>query len=126
MYDEYAAEIMIGDKKYRLILTTRATREISVRYNGLENLGDKLLKGENFEMALSEIVWLLTILANQGVMLDNLKNKDSQEALLTEEVVELMTTPYEIASYKNAIIAAMFNGTKRDVLGENSKNSDAV
>ena len=32
---------------------------------GLENLGEKLMKAENFEMALDEIVWLITLLCNQ-------------------------------------------------------------
>lgn len=71
-----------------LILTTRATKEIAKRYGGLENLGDRLMKSENFEMALDEIIWLITLLANQSVMIYNLKNRDSKKPLLTEEEVE--------------------------------------
>ena len=48
--------------KYEMLLTTKATKEIAGRYGGLENLGDKLMKSENFEMALDEIVWLITLL----------------------------------------------------------------
>ena len=52
MFDnERSAEISIGGEKYELILTTKATKEISKRYGGLENLGDKLMKSENFELA---------------------------------------------------------------------------
>lgn len=65
--------IKIGENEYELILTTRATKEIAKRYGGLENLGDRLMKSENFEMALDEIIWLITLLANQGVMIYNLK-----------------------------------------------------
>lgn len=65
--------IKIGENDYELILTTRATKEIAKRYGGLENLGDRLMKSENFEMALDEIIWLITLLANQSVMIYNLK-----------------------------------------------------
>lgn len=54
--------IKIGENEYELILTTRATKEIAKRYGGLENLGDRLMKSENFEMALDEIIWLITCL----------------------------------------------------------------
>ena len=62
-----SANIQIGGEEYTLLLTTKATREIAGRYGGLENLGDKLMKSENFEMALGEIVWLITLLANQSL-----------------------------------------------------------
>ena len=117
---ERSAVIDIGGKKYELILTTRATKAIAGRYGGLENLGEKLMKSENFEMALDEIVWLLTLLANQSILIHNLKNKDAPEDLLTEEEVELLTSPLDLAAYKNAITEAMFRGTKRNVESEES------
>ena len=88
----------------------RQTKAIAGRYGGLENLGEKLMKSENFEMALDEIVWLLTLLANQSVLIHNLKNKDAPQELLTEEEVELLTSPLDLAAYKNAITEAMFKG----------------
>lgn len=56
MVSERGAMITIGGEEHELILTTKATKEIAARYGGLENLGDKLLKNKNFEMALGEIV----------------------------------------------------------------------
>ena len=53
---ERSSNITIGDEEYTLLLTTKATKEIAGRYGGLENLGDKLMKSENFEMAIGEIV----------------------------------------------------------------------
>jgi hypothetical protein len=35
------------------------------------------MKSENFEMAIGEIVWLITLLANQSILIHNLKNKDN-------------------------------------------------
>lgn len=73
--------IKIGENDYELILTTRATKEIAKRYGGLENLGDRLMKSENFEMALDEIIWLITLLANQSVLIHNLKNPDDKKGV---------------------------------------------
>lgn len=123
MDNERAAVINIGGMDFELMLTTRATKEIARRYGGLENLGDKLMKSENFELALEEIIWLITVLANQSILIHNLKNKDNPKDILTEGEVELLTSPLELATYKNAISEAMFKGTKRDIMSEeNSKN----
>jgi hypothetical protein len=127
MENERSAVITIAGEEYELILTTKATKAIAGRYGGLENLGERLLKAENFELALDEIVWLLTLLANQSVLIYNLRHKDAPRDLLTEEEMELLTSPLELASYKNAITEAMFKGTARTVLSEedSSKNQQA-
>jgi hypothetical protein len=125
MDNERSAAIKIGDKEYELVLTTRATKAIASRYGGLENLGEKLMKSENFEMALDEIVWLITLLANQSILIRNLKNKNAPEELLTEEEVELLTSPLDLAAYKNAITEAMFKGKKRDVESEEESSKNA-
>ena len=117
-----SSTIKIGTETYELILTTKATKEISKRYGGLSNLGDKLMKSENFEMALDEIVWLLTLLANQSILIYNLQNKDKKE-MLTEEIVELLTSPLDLADYKIAITEAMFKGTKRNIESESDETS---
>ena len=119
---ERSTQITVGDKEYKLILTTKATKEIAKRYGGLESLGEKLMKTENFEMALDEIIYLITLLANQSILIHNLKNKDNKRELLTEEEIELLTTPFDLAHYKDAIMAAMLKGTKRNVESEESKN----
>ncbi len=121
MDDERSSKITIGGVDYVLILTTRATKEIAKRYGGLENLGEKLMKSENFEMALDEIVWLITLLANQSLMIHNLQNKDDKKELLKEDYVEILTSPLELATYKEAIIEAMFKGTKRYVESEDAE-----
>ena len=118
--------IKIGENDYELILTTRATKEIAKRYGGLENLGDRLMKSENFEMALDEIIWLITLLANQGVMIYNLKNPNSKKPLLCENEVELLTSPFDLAEYKNAIMDSMQKGTKRNIESEQTSKNTKV
>ena len=124
MVNDRSAVIEIGGQEFELVLTTRATKEIAKRYGGLSDLGDKLMKAENFEKALDEVVYLLVLLANQGIEIHNMQTGEKQ-SLLTEEYVELMTSPYDLAKYKDAIMQAMYKGTKREIESEDtgSKNT---
>lgn len=124
MMNDRASVINIGGEEYTLLLTTKATKEIAGRYGGLENLGDHLMKSENFEMAIGEIVWLITLLANQSILVHNLRNKDNKRELLTDEMVELLTVPADLATYKTAIMDALLKGTKRNIESEaDAKNA---
>lgn len=125
MDNDRTALIEIGGDEYALVLTTRATKEISKRYGGLENLGDKLLKNDDFALAIDEVVWLLTLLANQGVQIHNLRNPKDERSLLSEEVVELLTTPADLAKYKDAIMEAMYKGTVRHIESEEETGKNA-
>ncbi|CAD2079860.1 hypothetical protein GCM10007358_16350 [Phocicoccus schoeneichii] len=125
MTNERSAKITIGGLDYELILTTKATKEIAKRYGDLEDLGEKLMKAENFEMALDEIVWLITLLANQSIYIHNRLNEEKKE-LLTEDDVELLTSPVEMATFKDAIMEAMFKGTKRYIESEEADTKNEV
>ena len=118
MDNERAASITIAGKEYQLILTTRATKEIAKRYGGLANLGDKLMKSENFELALDELIWLIALLANQSILIHNFQHPEDKRDPLTEEEIELLTTPTDLAEYKDAIMDSMLRGTKRYVESE--------
>ena len=121
--NERSASITINGQEYPLILTTLATKEIGKRYGGLENIGAKLMKAENFAMALEEINWLIVLLANQAILRHNYVNKDSCKEPLTAEFVELFTVPHELAEYKAAITEALFKGTKRHIESETDKKN---
>lgn len=125
MADARSAKVAIGGQDYEMILTTKATKEIAKRYGGLSNLGEKLMKSENFEMALAEVVWLITLLANQSVLVHNLQNPAKKRDLLTEDAVELLTSPLELSDYKNCIMEAMFKGTKRNIESEDESSKNA-
>ena len=74
------------------------------------------------EMALDEIIWLITLLCNQSIEIYNLRNSD-KKPLLTEETVELLTSPGELAEYKDAITEAMLKGTKRNVESDDTSKT---
>ena len=126
MENDRGAMIQIGNREYEMLLTTRATKEIAKRYGGLEHLGDKLMKAENFELALDEVVWLITLLANQSTLVHNLLEPDDKRELLTEEAVELLTTPLDLSGYKAAIMEAMVKGTKRYVESEEEPSKNVL
>ena len=122
MADERSAKILLGGKEYELLLTTRATKEIAKKYGGLGNLGEKLAQSENFEGALDELIWLIVLLCNQSIQVHNLQNPEDKQELLDTETVELLTTPFELAEFKDAIMNAMLKGTKREIESEDEKN----
>ena len=119
-----ASTIKIGNKEYPLLLTTRATKNIAARYGGLENLGEKLLKSESFEMAIDEIIWLIVELANQHIKVSILKG-EPEVPLLTADKVELLTTPFDLAKFKDAIMEALSEGMSRNIHSEETKNKAA-
>jgi hypothetical protein len=46
--------------------------------------------------------------------------------MLTEDEVELLTSPLELGTYKSAITEAMLKGTKREIESEDGpKNTEA-
>ena len=120
------AMITLCGSQYELILTTKATKEINRRYGGLDKLGDKLSKSENFEEIIDELVWLLTLLINQGLLVHNAVNKffaEKQKPLFSEDDIEGLTSPADFADYKDAIFEALQKGAMRHIKSEeNPKN----
>lgn len=121
-----ATVISIDGRDYALVLSTRATREIAKKYGGLNNLGEKLLGNQDFEKGLEEIVWLITLLANQGIQRHNLRNRNDQKALLTEDEVDVLTDPKELSDYRSALLGAMTLGAKRNITSEDETEKNAV
>ena len=126
MENDRGAMIRIGNREYEMLLTTRATKEIAKRYGGLEHLGDKLMKAENFEHALDELIWLIALLANQSILIHNFQHPEDKRDPLTEEAIELLTSPLELTAYKDAIMKSMFRGTKRFVESEPELEKNAL
>ena len=124
---ERGAMITLCGSQYELILTTKATKEINRRYGGLGKLGDRLSKAETFEETIDELVWLLTLLINQGIMVYNAVNMNcigKIKPLFSEDDIEVLTSPADFADYKDAIFEALKKGTERHIKSEeNPKNA---
>ena len=125
MDDSRVTYLALGKENIPLLLTLKATREIATRYGGLEELGNKMLESTDWTGMIDEIVWLIATLANQCILIENLENR-SNKPLLTTTELELKMDPYEITSYREAILAALQAGQKQHVQSEGeSKNVQA-
>ena len=117
MASERTSTIKIGKKEYELLLTTRATREIGEKFGGLDKVGTKLAEAKDASESLSLVVWLVVLLANQSILRSNLETGEKKPTL-TEEEVEILTSPADLNSYADAILECLVRGTKRDVESE--------
>ena len=70
------------------------------------------------DKSLGEVIWLITLLANQSVQIHNLTHPDDKRPELTEEAVELLTVPADLADYREAIAQALQRGTRRAIMTE--------
>lgn len=115
---ERSAKIKIAGEEYELLLTVLATKEIARRYGSLEPIAEKIYNTDDMATSLEETIWLVVLLANQSIAIHNLRNKDNPKAKLSTEEVELLISPYELADFKDAIIAAMTKGSERFIQSE--------
>ena len=120
-----SAIVTIGGAEYELVLTTKATRLIAERYGGLEHLGDALETSDDLGKTLSEVIWLITLLANQSVQIHNHHHPDDKRPELTEDTVELLTVPADLADYRGAIAEALQRGTRRAIQIEPANPKEA-
>lgn len=113
-----SATIMLGGREVELVLSTRATRLIAERYGGLDNLGAALEESDDLAQSLGEVIWMIALLANQSVQIHNLTHPEDPQPEITEEYVELLTVPADLATYREAITAALVKGTRRDITSD--------
>ena len=80
------------------------------------------MQSENFEMAIDEVIWLIVELANQYIKTQMLKTK-TEIPLLTEEEVEILTSPSDLADFKDAIMLCLQEGMSRSVHSEHDEKN---
>ena len=121
VYSGRSATVSIGGEAYE-----KATRLIAERYGGLEHLGNALETSDDLGKTLGEVIWLITLLANQSVQIHNHRLPDNKRPELTEDEVELLTVPADLADYRGAIAEALQRGTRRDILTEPALKAPAA
>lgn len=105
--------ININGKDYELVLTTLAMKKIGEKYGGLEKLGDKFEHSDS-NTAVEDIIWLLTLLINQGILRNNYKN-NTHDKTFAEDEIALLTDPSEIVGFQEKISNAFKRGVERKV-----------
>lgn len=118
--DERSEKIELGGCEYRLLFSTKALNEIVKRFGSLEDMSKKLEKDSIAEQ-LEAVVWLLTLLINQGIAAANIVDGTTLSAI-SEDYVSIMTSPADLADYKDAITAAITKGASRKVISLSEKN----
>jgi hypothetical protein len=113
---DYATDVTIFGEKYNLILTVRAIKEIGKKYGGIERLGE-VLGTLDVMSQLEDVVWLITTLANQSVLIHNRDNPDKRRDLLEPDNVELLKIG-EITAMVPAMMACMTRGMGRTIVSE--------
>ncbi len=120
---ENEAKITLGGEEYPLLLSTRAVKEISNKFGGLEKLGESMTEKKDGVDALDNVIWLVTLLVNQPILIYNRAHVGGEKPLFTVNDVELMTTPADLGAAQDAIKIALARGTSRVIVSEQSKNA---
>lgn len=61
-------------------------------------------------------------LANQPILIHNYKNPRDKKELLTEDEIKILTTPQDLANFKDDITEALYKGVQRNIVMKNQKN----
>lgn len=122
MMIDRSVAINLAGSEYELVLTTKAMKEILIKYNSLEELGQSLARAEagGSETMLDDLVWLVVLLANQSILIQNLnvKNAKDKKELLTTEFFELSTTPQDFIDSADKVFRAINKGMGRYIESE--------
>jgi hypothetical protein len=107
MYED-GGEITIRKKTYPLLFNTAAWEEVNERYGGLKELGETLQKDHG--KAISEYAWILALLINQGIALQNFENSSNEKGI-TPGQIKLLMLPKDITRQQQTIIEVINNCT---------------
>ena len=105
--------IEIAGTSYPLNFSTRAAKEISARYGGLENI-DKAFSGKAADAMMDEVVWLLSLLIEQGVAYKRIVDGEEIKGITSEDL-EVVLGIADLAGLKDKILDSMTAGASRTV-----------
>lgn len=114
--------IKFRGKEYDLVLSNRAFSTLAQRYGGIEDLGKSLMENKD----ISEIIFLVVLLANQSILQYNFDHKDKPKELLTEEEVDLFSAPHEMKEYSEAVGKAIEIGMKQYIQSEDNHSKNVA
>lgn len=125
--------IELNGKTYNMVYTSAAMLEVYDKYGDVSGMADKL--DANQKEAARIVPWLVSLLCNQGIMLETGNTKPNNPELITPEWVALYTMPKDWQGMLSEAMAAIAigNGTYHEseegpvdvVLEELEKNADS-
>jgi hypothetical protein len=101
--------LKIGKQQYRLEFTTAAMRDVTKRYGGLSQMAGELEKLGGG--AIDEFAWLIALLVNQGIAIDNDEN-GTTNPIITSEKVMLHMKPGALMRAKDVLMGAINEGMR--------------
>lgn len=130
------AKINLGGKEYEMLLTTEAVMQITEHFGGVDKVGEKLANSKDLSEQVKDVLWLLTLLVNQGIRRSNLKRRLAGETFVAVKEFEegdigVLTDIGDLVSLKNDLIGAMMLGLNKNIESdvpegaEDSKNAEA-
>lgn len=106
-------EIEIAGSTYPLNFSTKAAKQISARYDGLENI-DKAFSEKSVDAMMDEVIWLLALLIEQGVAYKKIVEDEAVKGITADEL-EIVLGVSDFAGLKDQIMGAMLAGMERTV-----------
>ena len=130
------AKINLGGKEYEMLLTTEAVMRITEHFGGIDKVGEKLANSKDLSEQVKDVLWLLTLLVNQGIRRSNLKRRLEGETFVAVKEFEegdigVLTDIGDLVRLKNDLIGAMMLGLTKNIESDvpegaaNSKNAEA-
>lgn len=118
-------EITIAGKTYYLNYSTKIAKIAQERYGGMENFTG-VFQDKPLTDTLAELNFLLAAFIVQGAAYKKLED-GTDAPVLTEEELEVLISPNEVAQRVSEIFAAMGTGMKATVeLEPDPKNGEAA
>ena len=109
----------VAGRPYPLCLTLRATKEITKRFGGLENLADALSGAELAEQ-LDAMTWLLSLLMAEASAMLCVMGEEAPPPL-TAEMLETVLTPGDLIEMQGDLLRTVRVGVGREVEGKNAE-----
>jgi hypothetical protein len=125
MHDDRTRVVTINGIEYPMAMNGKAAIEILKKYGSLEEMGEALDDTDDTAAFFTNILWLMTLLINQGISMHNYMNKESQRDLIDEDFIGVISDPREMMSYRESVISAFSAGSIRHIESgdENPKNA---
>jgi hypothetical protein len=111
----------IGDKKHALVFTVRALKAVNKKYGGIKQMTEAMDGDEGSEDVFT---WLITLLANQGIEIEN-RNNGTHMPSITEDDVELMEPVWFKRACGKAMNAVTL-GMTRELSDDSEEDEDEV